>query len=125
MITISGAFLYKSIEKNVEEEFKVQLQKDLYYAHLTSITSGNQVSVNFYPLSQTYYIQFSTSGIENTLVKRELPSSIRYLQTSTLSSFRFLPSGSTSTFGVIRFSTGNGPFSVHFFLGKGRFYVEG
>jgi len=125
MITIGGAFAYKSIEQNNEIAFKSQLKKDLLNAQLTAITSGEQVFVNFYPFSQTYYIQLSTMGTENLLVKRELPSTIEFLETSTLSSFRFLPSGSTSTFGVIRFNTIDGPFSIHYYLGKGRFYVEG
>ena len=123
LITISTAFVYRSLQADEEMAFKQQLTKDLLQAHLLAVTSKEHISVYFYQTPSTYIIRSSSNS--NYLLKRDLPSTVKVLPTSTLTTFRFLPTGSTSSFGVIRFSVNNEPYSIHYYLGKGRFYVEG
>ena len=124
IVTVSAQFIYRSIIVEESLLFEHQLTQDLYQAQLTAITSEQYVSLRFYPLEQQYHILTGSGTQERTIVKRELPLSVELLETSTLLTFRFLPSGSTSTFGAIRFRVNEQPYTVHFYLGKGRFYVE-
>lgn len=125
LITISSSFVYRTVQIDKETAFKKQLTEDLYLAQRTAITQNQTVTVNFYSHSQTYYIGLSSGSTGSLLIKRELPSTVQLLETSTLTSFRILPSGSTNSFGVIRFRINNKPYSIHYYLGKGRFYAEG
>ncbi|TDL34598.1 prepilin-type N-terminal cleavage/methylation domain-containing protein [Jeotgalibacillus sp. S-D1] len=124
LIAISSSFIYRTIQMNKETAFKSQLTQDLYMAQRTAITQNQTVLINFYSQSQTYYIRLSSGAPDSVLIKRDLPQTVQLLETSTLTSFRILPSGSTNSFGVIRFKINNKPYSIHFYLGKGRFYAE-
>lgn len=122
IITISAAFLYQTLQADEETAFKEQLTKDLHQAQLTAITNGEHITVNFYQNPPSYIFR---SDSANFLVKRDFPPTVKLLATSTLTYFMFLPTGNTSSFGVIRFSIDNELYAIHYYLGKGRFYVEG
>ncbi|MDG5470792.1 competence type IV pilus minor pilin ComGD [Jeotgalibacillus sp. ET6] len=123
LISVCGSLAYKSIQVKEEKLFKEQLSEDLHDAQLTALTSGEYVSLYFYPHSSYYFILKGSGAQAKYLAKRDLPDSIKILDTTTLPAFKFLPSGSTDTFGAIRFSINGDPYSVHYFLGKGRFYI--
>lgn len=123
LVSVCGSFVYKSMQIKEERLFKEQLSQDLHDAQLTALTSGEYVSLYFYPHTSYYYILKGSGSQEKYLAKRELPDSIKILDTTTLPAFKFLPSGSTNTFGSLRFSVNGNPYSVHYFLGRGRFYI--
>ncbi|KIL45978.1 hypothetical protein KR50_26530 [Jeotgalibacillus campisalis] len=123
IISICGSFMYKSLQFKEERVFKQQLSQDLLDAQLTALTSGEYVTLYFYPHTSHYYISKGSGSKEKYIAKRELPDSIEILDTTTLPSFKFLPSGSTNTFGALRFLVNGDPYTVHYYLGKGRFYI--
>ncbi|WP_167578579.1 competence type IV pilus minor pilin ComGD [Jeotgalibacillus proteolyticus] len=123
ILSISTAFVFRTYELEEEIRFKNQIVKDLYNAQLVAITGKEPVRLHFYPRSGNYYIFTGSGSGEKLLVKRDFPQTVEMLESSTLTSFWFLPSGSTNTFGVMRFKIKNASFAIHYYLGKGRFYV--
>lgn len=121
-ITIS-ATVYSSI-KTVSTPFETQLTNDLYHAQLYAITEKQYVTVRFDAESQRYKMFTGYSPGEVVLADVRFPENVELLEDGTLSYFRYLPSGNTTTFGVVRFIVDGSPVNIHFHLAKGRFYVE-
>lgn len=121
-ITISAS-IYSSVH-TVSTSFETRITNDLYYAQLYAMTENQYVTVRFDAAYQEYQFIVSHHPQEYVLMHVPLPENVELLETGSLKVFRYLPSGNTSTFGVVRFLVDGSPVNIHFYIAKGRFYVE-
>ncbi|WP_157841515.1 prepilin-type N-terminal cleavage/methylation domain-containing protein [Jeotgalibacillus soli] len=124
LIMISSHFIHRSTVMEESVAFEKQLIEDLHYAQLIAIKYKQHVNVQFLILDQQYYIGSSIGAPYQINIRRVMPASVRILDAGSLLSFRILPNGNTSTFGVIRFSVNEKPFAIHYYLSRGRFFIE-
>ncbi|WP_407637926.1 prepilin-type N-terminal cleavage/methylation domain-containing protein [Jeotgalibacillus alimentarius] len=122
LIAISASFFPRSKEASIS--FESRLIQDLHNAQLTAVSGNKQVTVYFDTGNQSYSMVSGYVPNEKVLSEVKLPENVELLGTSSLTLFRYNPSGNTNTFGVVKFIVDHEPLNIHFYLARGRFYVE-
>ncbi|WP_166786859.1 competence type IV pilus minor pilin ComGD [Jeotgalibacillus salarius] len=113
-----------SSAKEMSTSFETQLTNDLHFAQLVALKEKQYVTVRFDASKQNYKMIAGYTPNEKVLADVMLPENVELLENGTLSVFRYAPSGNTTTFGVVRFKVNGASMNYHFYLAKGRFYVE-
>ncbi len=101
--------------------FISQLQSDLYYIQSESISNQSAITLTFYPISNKYIAKSLTGKI---IVSRNLPPSIKLINTNTLNEIVFNQFGNTNRFGTVSFKMEAAFIQLTFQIGQGRFYVQ-
>ncbi|WP_102345603.1 competence type IV pilus minor pilin ComGD [Bacillus sp. Marseille-P3661] len=111
--------LYRQIKI---DHFIEQLQTDVLYAKIYSISHHTNVNISFFPTQNKYYVY--TGGIQNNIVSRQYSSEID-LQFATLPTIvRFTYNGNIIQSGRMYIKYHGDMYSVVFLFGKGLTYVS-
>ncbi|MGM0853064.1 MAG: competence type IV pilus minor pilin ComGD [Bacillota bacterium] len=108
-------------EHNEKDLFLSQLQSDLYQIQSHSIRHQVPITVTFYPITNKYVAKTTT---RQTIVSREISSSIQITSINSLEDITFYPNGNTNRFGKLNFKMGDTMIQLTFQIGQGRFYVQ-
>ncbi|MGM0864559.1 MAG: competence type IV pilus minor pilin ComGD [Bacillota bacterium] len=108
-------------EVNEKDIFLSQLQSDLYQIQSYSLRHQVPITVTFYPITNKYVAKTAT---RQTIVSREISSSIQITSINSLSDITFYPDGNTNRFGKLNFKMGDTMIQLMFQIGQGRFYVQ-
>lgn len=108
-------------EVNEKDLFLSQLQSDLYQIQSYSIRHQVPTTVTFYSITNKYVAKTAT---RQTIVSREISSSIQITSINSLEEITFYPNGNTNQFGKVNFKMGDIMIQLMFQIGQGRFYVQ-
>ncbi|PLR85967.1 competence protein ComG [Bacillus canaveralius] len=108
---------YVNTQKSI---FFSELSGDLYFAQQYAIAHQEEVSVNFIPGDNYYYIR----NREQIILKRDYPKGITVYEGTLKLRFQFQADGSIAKFGSFFVDIASNTYRVTFLIGKGRFYIE-
>jgi competence protein ComGD len=103
------------------ESFFTELQADLYYGQQYAISHQREVTVNFMPDKNYYYIHDRVDA--KLIVERYYSEGIKLTPGSLTYYFKFLPDGNVNKFGSLYVDIGKKQYRMTVLIGKGRFYV--
>ncbi|PLR76489.1 competence protein ComG [Bacillus sp. V3-13] len=107
---------YVSAQKSI---FFSELSADLYFAQQYAISHQQEVTVNFIPGENYYYIR----DREQIIIERHYPKGITVYEGTLKLRFQFQADGSIAKFGSFFVDIAGVTYRVTFQIGKGRFYI--
>ncbi|SDY55204.1 competence protein ComGD [Evansella caseinilytica] len=106
--------------KHVQYFFK-QLELDLYEGQMTAILDGTTVALEFSNDGEHYTVK----NLQTSVKKRPFPKGMTVVKgTLDLNGLRFLPAGTISGSGTLKFYHKQDVYSLVLQFVRGRFYVE-